>query len=254
MVANSPEKLSRLAARRERTTIFSRISPACKKAAVAKIRRMLYNEKEKSDGTGGVGMELLFISDSKLKVMLTEEDMRRYDLNAEKVDYDNTETRRAFWEILDEAKHRTGFDAASDKVLIQLYPSRDGGCELFVTKLGLIPPLAEKTIAKSNRVTMLAARRGVYAFGRVADLILASRAVAGAPSVRESDAYFADDGRYYLLVEERGGKNEGVDGASRLLEYGESVPTTLADYIREHGACLAEKNAISRFAALVAEN
>ena len=109
-------------------------------------------------------MELLLISDSKLKVMLSEEDMRRYDLNAETVNYENTETRRAFWKILDEAKERTGFDAASDKVLIQLYPSRDGGCELFVTKLGLIPPVAEKTIAKSNRVTMLAARRGVYLF------------------------------------------------------------------------------------------
>lgn len=198
-------------------------------------------------------MELLFISDSKLKVMLTEEDMRKYDLNAEKANYDNTETRRAFWEILDEAKHRTGFDAASDKVLIQLYPSRDGGCELFVTKLGLVPSIAEKTIAKSNRVTMLAARRGVYAFGTLTDLLLASRAVEKIPSVKESDAYFSDDGRYYLLVEERGGKNEGTDGTSRLSEFGESLPTTLADYIREHGICLVEKNAIACLSALVAD-
>ena len=195
-------------------------------------------------------MELLLISDSKLKVMLTEEDMRRYDLNAEKVDYDNTETRRAFWEILDEAKHRTGFDAASDKVLIQLYPSRDGGCELFVTKLGLIPPLAEKTIAKSNRVTMLAARRGVYAFSTLSDLILAARSMAETPSVRESDVYLTDDGRYYLIAEERGGKNEAISEFSRLLEYAEPVPPTLAEYIREHGTCLVRKDAIRCFGAL----
>ncbi len=197
-------------------------------------------------------MELLLISDSKLKVMLSEEDMRRYDLNAETVNYENTETRRAFWKILDEAKERTGFDAASDKVLIQLYPSRDGGCELFVTKLGLIPSVAEKTIAKSNRVTMLAARRGVYLFSSLSALIRATRALASSLSIRESAGYLVEGERYCLIVEERGGKKEGIGEAARLSEFGEPLPAVLTDYIREHGVCLAEKDAITRFCELYA--
>ena len=82
-------------------------------------------------------MELIVISNSKLKIMLTSEDMREYSLDCNTLDYENTETRRAFWSILDEAKQRTGFDAASEKVFVQVYPSKKGGCEMYVTKLGM---------------------------------------------------------------------------------------------------------------------
>ena len=62
-------------------------------------------------------MELILINEKKLKIMLSPEDMREYEIDPDSVDYDKTETRRAFWSILDEAKHRTGFDAASERVL-----------------------------------------------------------------------------------------------------------------------------------------
>ena len=83
-------------------------------------------------------MELIMISESKLKIMLTSEDMKEYSLNYDNLSYENTETRRAFWSILDEAKHRTGFDAASERVFVQVYPSKKGGCEMYVTKLGIL--------------------------------------------------------------------------------------------------------------------
>lgn len=85
-------------------------------------------------------MELLLINENKLKITLSPLDMRDYDLDCDTADYSKTETRRAFWNILDEAKHLTGFDAASDKIYIQLYPSREGGCEMYVTKLVPAPP------------------------------------------------------------------------------------------------------------------
>ena len=88
--------------------------------------------KEESGRTdrGGAGwnMELIKISDTKLKITLTKDDMIRYELNCDTIDYDNTETRKAFWNILDHAKHVTGFDAASERVFIQLYPDKGGGC------------------------------------------------------------------------------------------------------------------------------
>jgi Negative regulator of genetic competence, sporulation and motility len=80
-------------------------------------------------------LDLILISESKLKVTLSAADMKSLSLSCEEIDYDNTETRRAFWNILDEAKHKTGFDAAANRVFIQVYPSKGGGCELYVTKL-----------------------------------------------------------------------------------------------------------------------
>ena len=80
-------------------------------------------------------MELIKISDSKLKIALTPTDMEKYSLDIQTMDYDKTQTRSAFWQLLDEAKHKTGFDAASEKIFVQIYSSAGGGCEMYVTKL-----------------------------------------------------------------------------------------------------------------------
>ena len=81
-------------------------------------------------------MELLPINEQKIKIMLSHEDLAAWQLSPDTIDYNTTETRRAFWGILDEAKKKTGFDAAKEKVFVQLYPAKNGGCEMYVTKLG----------------------------------------------------------------------------------------------------------------------
>lgn len=81
-------------------------------------------------------MELIVINQSKLKIMLTPPDMQRYELCAEQMDCADEQTRRAFRHIFDDARDRIGFETAGEKLLVQLYTSREGGCEIFVTKLG----------------------------------------------------------------------------------------------------------------------
>ena len=56
-------------------------------------------------------MELRVIEDDMLRVMLTRLDMIKYDIDCKSLDYHNTKTRKAVWEILDEAYKKTGFDA-----------------------------------------------------------------------------------------------------------------------------------------------
>ena len=80
-------------------------------------------------------MELIRIQENKLKIALSEEELRRYHLTVERFDYTNVETKRALWQMLDEAKREVGFDAADASLYVELYPSRLGGCEIFVTKL-----------------------------------------------------------------------------------------------------------------------
>jgi len=71
------------------------------------------------------------ISDSKLKVMLSADDMRIYDFD----DVTSKHTKEAFRCLMREAKARCGFDGLGGRVFVQLYRSGDGGGELFVTKL-----------------------------------------------------------------------------------------------------------------------
>ena len=78
-------------------------------------------------------MELIPINESKLKIMLDEIDMREYRLGASS-DCADTETRRAIRSILDVARKKIGFNTEGAEIFVQLYASKKGGCELFVTK------------------------------------------------------------------------------------------------------------------------
>ena len=83
-------------------------------------------------------MEFILINDNKIKVMLTEEDLQEFEIEADELDYSNTDTKKMFWDVLSRAKRLTGFDTDGQRVLVQLYPSRHGGCEMFVTKIGTL--------------------------------------------------------------------------------------------------------------------
>ena len=48
-------------------------------------------------------MEIIMISDSKIKVMLNADDLKGFDLDTSSLDYSNTETKRMFWDILSRA-------------------------------------------------------------------------------------------------------------------------------------------------------
>jgi negative regulator of genetic competence, sporulation and motility len=102
-------------------------------------------------------MEWIRISQNKLKIMLTAEDARHYELNCEQADYTDILTRTAFREILTDVKREAEFDASEDKVYIQMYPSKEGGCELFVTKIGLL--LNEQQAPSTSQVSGKAAPR-----------------------------------------------------------------------------------------------
>ncbi len=81
-------------------------------------------------------MELIVISESKLKIMLTAPDMAHYDLESARMDCADAHTRAAFRHIFDDARDRIGFDTEGERLFIQFYASKEGGCEIFVTKLG----------------------------------------------------------------------------------------------------------------------
>ena len=171
-------------------------------------------------------MELIMISDSKLKIMLTSEDMKEYSLDCNTLSYENTETRRAFWSILDEAKHRTGFDAASERVFVQVYPSKKGGCEMYVTKLGIFSGKkradnedgdirinddvrgggmknCEETITTSER--FLSRRKRIYAFrfDGIDPFLGACKRLYTSGYEGESSAYRTDRHFYLRIRDER---------------------------------------------------
>ncbi len=178
-------------------------------------------------------MEFLTVSTSKLKIMLTRTDMEKYDIDREDVDYDNPKIRRSFWRIIDKAREACGFEVAGDKLLVQFYPCKDG-CEIFVTKLGLISSGIERTISKSSKVAMLAIRKSVYKFEE-REHVKSALALLRHDGYENNPEIYADEkGSYYVIIEERKSLSDNKDCMSVLTEYGTAVPDNLAKYIEEH--------------------
>jgi negative regulator of genetic competence, sporulation and motility len=196
-------------------------------------------------------VEVLKISDSKLKIMLTGQDMQRYRLNSDNIDYNDPKTKHSFWQILDSVKETHGFDTSGDKVLIQFYPSKDGGCELFITKLGILPAASERTIAKSNRITMLEERRCVYRFDDFETMLSGVKLIKSSDGIKYSDAFLGEGGEYYLEIFERGAVSAAeLCELSRLLEFARSVPLSRYPYITEHCEKLTDGDAVDLLSKL----
>lgn len=199
-------------------------------------------------------MELILINDSKLKIMLTLEDMIKYDLDFNSASYDNTETRRAFWSILDEAKHLTGFDAASERVLVQLYPSKSGGGEMYITKVGILcstnnhpdnqsfilPKLNEDT--KSENITFI--------FKKMCSMIAACKLVSKSENIEDSSAWIDESGFCYLMtkISHQGNFSYFI---GIMSEFGIQLENSDAlTYIKEHGSQFCTHNAIETLGIL----
>ena len=169
-------------------------------------------------------MELIKIDENRLKVMLTAEDLRTYDIAFDRLDYGGTETRRVIWSILDTAKKETGFDAARDKICIRAFRDKDGGCELFVSRLLPEPP--QKALKKR-----------LYAFEDCEVLCAACKRLSAAGYSGRSAAYLCEDGRYFLELEFSSADTpEGK--LAFLAEFGRQLPHAHA-YLCEHAALLS---------------
>ncbi len=184
-------------------------------------------------------MELIQISESKLKIMLSETDMAKYSLDALDADYSKDETRRAFRSMLSSVKEISGFDTCGERIFVQMYPSRGGGCEVFVTKLGAEKgDVTLRSQAPSDAVKIPAA--SAYGFNSFEGMIAVCRFLYNcrAETRSEGSAYRDDKGNYYLSLP------SGCDFA-HWEEFSKRIGTKQLDaYIAEHGKCLIESGAV----------
>ncbi len=188
-------------------------------------------------------MELLIISDSKIKISLSKNDLDSYKISCDSIDYDTTETRRVVWSLLDDVKKQSGFDAAKSRIFVQIYPSRDGGCELYVSKLGKQLPSAFDKAVSPPLLPSVGCKKECYIFDGVNGLIAVCKELYTKGYNGRSDAYSDDIGQYFLCAE-----GEGFDFMS---EFGVRRSYDIAElYIKEHCREICTQNAVSTLGVL----
>lgn len=142
-------------------------------------------------------MEMIKISQSELKVTMSPEDMRKYELDCD--ENEDFNRRIALRTILREARYQTGFSSHGERILVRMFPSRDGGCEMFVTKLS-----AKNNLESERRMTRspspLPDGVYIYNFTEFGNLICACRRLFEAGYRADSSAYRDNGKRGWFLV------------------------------------------------------
>ena len=186
-------------------------------------------------------MEYILINEGKLKVMLDPADLEGFDIHAEDLDYANPYAKPVFEDILKYAREEFGFDTAGHKVLLQLFPSRDGGCELFITRL---PGLCEQSRTKQKEIETVA-----YSFETLSHLLAVCRRLQSKNFCGESSAWADSEGRWYLLLSQSCIADLRdlpiPHDLSFIEEYGESQnPRALSLYLGEYAQSICDKDAV----------
>ena len=201
-------------------------------------------------------MEWIRIGTHKLKIMLSAEDARRYALDCERADYTDLVTKDAFREILTDVRAASGFEAGDDKIYIQMYPSKTGGCELFVTRMGLafedseavkIAPVAQVQKPKSPETVR---KKGTaLRFSTLEELLHLCRRLPAFEG--KSSAWRDEHGSWWLLLCAEG-TPEALQRCFRLLrEYGKLHDLKRTELLLcEHGRPVCTADAVRILGAL----
>ena len=208
-------------------------------------------------------MELRVIEDDMLRVMLTRLDMIKYDIDCKSLDYHNTKTRKAVWEILDEAYKKTGFDAAEGRICIKAYPDKSGGCKIYITKLHeTIPPDDDMnySLIKEGKLQETCLKKpSVYGFSELEQMICVCKRLNRCGYSGESGAY-ADtaekNGKFYLVIYEDALQYQIKQSKTSceglfIGEFGTTLPSPEAlAYIKEHCTAVCAESAVSTLSVL----
>ena len=219
-------------------------------------------------------MELIVINQNKLKIMLSAPDMARYELESTRMDCADAHTRAAFRHIFDDARNEIGFDTQGERLFVQLYASKEGGCEIFVTKLGnpsegnewesgereLLRRICEKeedmtANRAEQQLSTVGVRRTAVAFHELEDLLAVCRRLLRDGYRGRSAVYITESEQgttWYLFVDIPDVTLYRLPlPFSFLAEYGNEAPAREGEtYLTEHGKVLCREQGVETFGKL----
>ena len=213
-------------------------------------------------------MDLIKISDSKLKIMLTSSDMIYYDLHNDSISFAYAHVRRVLRKLLSDAREQTGFDGDMSRLYVQMYPCADGGCELFISKPDeaedaiettqnqhLSPP-AQVPPLLQNRALRTTERHGrdmcAYSFSNLKDLISVCKRLFSVGFPGKSTLYADQKQTYYLILRDFSTPSlYSPDEYCFLCEYGvRENARSIQTYISEYGMLICKDNAVQMMSQL----
>ncbi len=176
-------------------------------------------------------MEVIRINRERIKIMLSTEDMKELNINTELFDKFEYEGREAFARILKEARDKCGFISCGRKILVQIFNSIDGGCEMFITKI----PDRDDAFTIKNKSMFY------YKFERLNDIISLSKAITSIDDgicniYKESDStvIYLETSEKIHICGEYGGRKCKSSAKAYISEHCELVFGKAFEKLREY--------------------
>ena len=195
-------------------------------------------------------MELIIVSPKKIKILLSVTDMEKYKLDIDNMDYNIDKTREAIKDILNIAKQKIGFDINGEKIFIQAFPGRDGGCELYISKLGNAEASQSKFTKKQiNEKNIVNGK-----FVSLKELVNFCKRINGNEAMKNDIIYYDTYSQSYIIsfqLSDGISFNTELTGAI-IKEFNGTYSGKHFDYssYSERYKCLCGVNAISLFCKL----
>ena len=204
-------------------------------------------------------MEFIIISESKLKIMLSQKDLDKYNIDGENFSICNDTQRHAFRHVLNDACKQSGFEGNTSRLMVQMYPSKRGGCEIFVTKLDIADQRTRSEQKKRKDTQTIICdpeESGVlcYSFSEFSHLNTVCKQLKQSLYCGTSKAYADRSGAYYLILEPCDCQNASPKQYSALSFIDEfakrSDPGRAIAYIEEHGKVICREDAVEKIGSL----
>ena len=192
-------------------------------------------------------MDFIMINSANIKVSLSKEELDLCGLCAGGLEWNDLKTRLLMGKILDIAHERYGFEWCESKLSVSVFPSLDGGCELFVTRK--MPGVKKNTYVKKSGM--------ICVTDNAEQLFCLCEKLKEAGFSGNASLYLSEKGELVVTCEntksfpsymKKSEIKKKICDLDLMSDYGRTYDATddALAYISEHMTLLAQNDAIER--------
>jgi len=202
-------------------------------------------------------MKIERIDDNRIKITISLADLEERNIDLSSLNYNSPEAQELFWDMMEEAEIRFGFDISDSQLLIEPVPDSDAGFIVIITKVNDEEENFEsiqkyiKNKFKRNDLKVKKKNRKIYSslliysFKDFDDLCELCKKIS--PLYCGDSSLYKIKSTYYLVMTRNCFTMEDTKLFEAFLgEYGHKVsnPGFFEGYLNEYGEVIIEHNAI----------
>ena len=187
-------------------------------------------------------MEIIEINSQNYKIILSESDLIDFGTDSKSFTADYAASKNALSAILAKLDIKNGTVSKPDSLLVQFFPSRAGGGELFLSY--------KKKQQRSNRVFANESDRPrlyTAVFDSLDDMIMLLHKFRKDAYFPKSDLFF--DGRHYIMCIYRHSSNKDLPCYIHEYSRVHTADELTAAKLYEYTECICKDNAAERISA-----